>query len=155
MAPRASVGYGGPVTRTLIVAHETVCRLLEAHASMAAWYHQVSGALRAAGGSVEPPDEPLRLAFIQQIGTHFPDLAEVARGIEHPRAYIPPPAFVPRAGTATDEEPAPAAPAQAGTSSRPADPPAAAVPAATTVPSTPPHGAVAPPPLVDPNKVRY
>jgi hypothetical protein len=150
------------VPSTLIVSRDTISSLLEAHASMAAWYYQLSNALRAAGVSVEPPDEPLRLAFVQQIGTHFPDLGEVARTIAHPRPYIPPPAFVPPPGEGPDAEP---------TAARAAEPPAvsappvalepeigtAAVPGpiSDVPPSTPPHGAVPPPPLVDPKKVRY
>jgi hypothetical protein len=167
------------VTSTLIVSRDTIGSLLEAHASMAAWYYQLSNALRAAGASVEPPDEQLRLAFVQQIGTHFPDLGEVARSIDHPRPYIPPPAFVPPPGTGTDVpsaagagadaaaataspaglEPPLSATATAGpqtdATTRSAQTGQSATPRSDVPPSTPPHGAVPPPPLVDPKKVRY
>jgi len=143
VAASAAVGYGRPVPKTLIVSRDTICSLLEAHASMAAWYYQLYNALRAAGAGAEPPDERLRLAFLQQIGTHFPDLGEVARSIDHPRPYIPPPAFVPSAG----EGPEPAA--------GDAEPPAVPDAAPTESASTPPPGAVPPPPIVDPKKVRY
>ena len=182
MAPGAGLGYGAAVTKTIIVSRDTISSLLEAHASMAAWYYQLSNALRATGANVEPPDEQLRLAFVQQIGTHFPDLGEVARTIDHPRPYVPPPAFVPPPGAGTDAQPAAAATADtaepqaanashselepglgaAATPGLPTAPPvgtsepqAAPGPISDVPPSTPPHGAVPPPPLVDPKKVRY
>jgi hypothetical protein len=164
------------VTRTLIVSRDTICSLLEAHASMAAWYYQLSNALRAAGANVDPPDEAFRLAFVQQIGTHFPDLGEVARSIEHPRPYIPPPAFVPPAALAAGAPPFPPAEQELAAGASPQVTQAAATtpaliqtdesttspehplaprPISEAPPSTPPQGAVPPPPLVDPKKVRY
>ena len=153
VAPGSGLGYGAAVTRTLIVSRDTICSLLEAHASMAAWYYQLSNALRAAGAEVEPPNEQLRLAFIQQIGTHFQDLGEVARSIAHPRPYIPPPAFVPPPGVGADAEPTAGASPEPDTA---AASPALLEPATdATATAAPTSGAVPPPPLVDPKKVRY
>ena len=154
VARSAGLRYGASVTRTLIVARDTISSLLEAHASLAAWYYQLSNALRAAGAGVEPPDEPLRLAFVQQLGAHFPELAEVTRSIEHPRPYIPPPAFVPSPSAGAPVPSETAAPAGPPVSNETAAPLAPPTQSSAATPSTPPEGAV-PPPLVDPKKVRY
>ncbi len=182
------------MTRTHILSHETVCQLLEAHASLAAWYYQLSDALRATGETAEPPSEQHRKAFLEQLAGLYPELAEVARGIEQPQPYLPPPALVMPAAAPSPsaaEEVAPAAaeadeatsvggaetssaqavvppvpplvePAavaeaegeqadQAAASQEPADAPRGDEAAATAEGAEP----VAPPPLVDPDKVRY
>jgi hypothetical protein len=170
------LGIVETVTKTLILSHETACRLLEAHASMAAWYYQLTDALRAAGGQAEPPDGEKLKAFIEQLASHFPELAEAARSIDQPRPYIPPPVFaapaVPPPAPADAVAP-PAAPLDTNQPATPAPPPPVApaqVPDVVTTPAEPPaaDGAsshvgqagggddpVAPPPMVDPKKVRY
>lgn len=167
------MGIVETVTKTLILSHETACRLLEAHASMAAWYYQLTDALRAAGGQAEPPDGEKLKAFLEQLASHFPELAEAARSIDQPAPYIPPPVFAAPAvpppapadaivstpaqvsmdQPATPPPPPPVAPAQV--------PDVAATPAETPAADTASSQAgggddpVAPPPMVDPKKVRY
>jgi hypothetical protein len=157
--------YVGRVARPLIVSQDTVCSLLEAHASLAAWYYKLADALRAKGEGVEPPDEAERLAYLQQIGAHFPEVAEVARTIQHPRPYLPPPAVlaapaVVAAPPVPNAETGPALPAmpalvpgapRAGmvAEAEPATPAQSGAGAGSSAPPPPP------PPLVDPSKVKY
>ncbi len=160
--------YRRPVAGTVIVSDETIRLLIEAHASMAAWFYQLSGALHAAGLGAEPPSGELRRAFVVQAGAHFPELGAIATSITSPRPYLPPPVFLaapstsapaadgatvpeaaritppdtppePRAALAAAHEPAPIAPS--ATLSEPGAALAAAYEAAP----------VAPPPLVSPN----
>ena len=131
MARRARVRYRQRVASTVIVSDETIRKLIEAHASLAAWYYQMSEALRTAGASVATPTEGQRLAFVRQLATHFPELATVAESISSPRPYLPPPIVT--------------APAEVIENEGVATPP-------------PPDGVVstpAPPPMVDPSKVKY
>ncbi|MBI4700231.1 MAG: hypothetical protein HY744_03525 [Deltaproteobacteria bacterium] len=135
----------GPV----IVSEETLRNLLEAHASMAAWYYRLSEALRAAGARVEPPSDAERAAFLAQAAAHFPEIARVAHAVTVPRPYIPPPAVQ--------------APERVAENEGGASGPAVAADAATAGADS--HGAdadadadtdaIAPPPRVDPTKVRY
>jgi hypothetical protein len=115
----------GAVAKTVILSEETAQNLIEAHASLAAWYYQLSDALRRAGAPVEAPSEEQRRAFVTQLATHFPELAAVARAITAPRPYLPPPAAVGDPPAAAAGEPSPAA----------------------TLPY--------PPPVVDPSRVKY
>ena len=82
---------GSDVAKTVILSDETVRSLIEAHASLAAWYYQMSDALRQAGAGVEPPTDDQRRAFVAQLGQHFPELAAAAAEVTAPRAYVPPP----------------------------------------------------------------
>jgi hypothetical protein len=122
------------VARTVIVSEETASALIEAHASLAAWYYRLAGALRQAGAGVEPPTDDERRAFVAQLAEQFPEIAGVARAITQPRPYIPPPAF-PAPARVTENEGVVVAPAPPATASEPTMP--------------------APPPPVDPAKVRY
>jgi hypothetical protein len=81
------------MARTVIVSEETVLKLVEAHASMAAWYYELWRALRE-GGAVQPPDEAARRAFIERLASEFPDIADAARSIRSPRPFVPPPPLV-------------------------------------------------------------
>jgi hypothetical protein len=150
---------------TVILSDETVKHLLEAHASMAAWYYQMADALRRANAGVEPPSEAQRRAFVVQLGQHFPELGQVAQKLTNPRPYVPPPAMPAPASVMENEGvtvPAPppdhiATPERIPTAGQRAAPPPSAPP-----PSTPPdpgaQGSVLPPPppmIVDPTKVRY
>jgi hypothetical protein len=134
LAPTKRLRYGRAVARTVILSEDTMSALLEAHASLAAWYYRMAGALRAAGTGVEPPSDDERRAFLAQLGEQFPEVAAVARAITSPRPYLPPPAF-PAPARVTENEGVVVAP-----------PP----PAAASEPTMP-----APPPPVDPAKVRY
>ncbi len=122
------------VAKTVIVSDETVRQLIEAYASMAAWFYQMSEVLRSAGMGVEPPSDAQRRAYVAQAAGLFPEVAAVASGLTAPRAYIPPPAIAAPTSVTENEGVEIKAP--------PADlPPVDAGPA--------------PPPMVDPNKVRY
>lgn len=153
--------------RTVILSEETVSTLLEAHASLAAWYYEL---VRALQSSSPPslPDEATRLAFLARVAQDFPEIAAVARSIKSPRTYVPPPpAFAvppaaPSAPSAAEPTPAaappaaPPAPAPAPApppAPEPAPPPAAAAAAAAPAPAASP--ALAPPPLVVPGTVKY
>ncbi|MEM1032913.1 MAG: hypothetical protein AAGN82_21385 [Myxococcota bacterium] len=93
--------------KTVIVSDETIRLLLEAHASMAAWYYQLAEAVQRAGVGVTPPTDEGRRAHLAQVGRHFPELAATATAIEHPRPYIPPPVLA--APPAVSDDPALAA----------------------------------------------
>ncbi|MFO0555147.1 MAG: hypothetical protein U0271_42610 [Polyangiaceae bacterium] len=89
------------MSSTAIVSKDTLQALLEAHASMAAWYYELSRTMRE-GGPIRTPDEAARLAFLARLAADFPELASMARAIEHPRMYIPPPpAVAPGTGATT------------------------------------------------------
>jgi hypothetical protein len=98
--------------KNVIVSEETIRDLLEAHASLSAWYYELWGALRSAGVTARPPDDAARSAFVERLSSDFPEVAQVARSIRVPRAFVPAPVVVkPDAGTdepATLIEPAPA-----------------------------------------------
>ena len=83
--------YVSPVASTVIVSSETLRNLIEAHASLAAWYYQMSDALRSVGAAVEPPSDEQRSAFVTQLAGHFPELAAVAESVTTVRPYVPPP----------------------------------------------------------------
>jgi hypothetical protein len=84
--------------RNIIVSEETVRELLEAHASLSAWYYELWSALRATNGAARTPDDAARAAFVERLAADFPELASVARTIEVPRMFVPaPPAAPPSA----------------------------------------------------------
>ena len=89
------------MSRTVILSAETVAHLVEAHASMAAWYYELGRALRE-GGAPRTPDEATRKSFLARVASDYPEVAAVARSIEVPRLYIPPPAAVVAPVTGTD-----------------------------------------------------
>ncbi len=65
--------------------------LLEAHASLSAWYYELWAALRAANSTARAPDDAARAAFVERLATEFPEVAAIARTIETPRLYVPAP----------------------------------------------------------------
>jgi hypothetical protein len=77
--------------RNVIVSEETVRELLEAHASLSAWYYELWAALRAANATAGPPDNAARAAFVERLSTEFPEVAVIARTIRSPRMYVPAP----------------------------------------------------------------
>ena len=139
--------YRGRMGRNIIVSDETIRDLLEAHASLSAWYYELSAGLRAANGTARTPDDATRSAFVERLATDFPELAAVARTIRVPRMFVPPPpTMLPKLPldpgadeTPTAIEPAPARLRESG-----------AHPAA----QLPPEPAVAPPPRVNPGDVK-
>lgn len=76
--------------RTVIISSETLGMLLEAHASMAAWYYELARAMRE-GTPASTPDDATRKAFLARLAQDFPEIASAAQAIENPRVYIPPP----------------------------------------------------------------
>ena len=129
--------------RNVIVAEETVRDLLEAHASLSAWYYELWAALRAANATARTPDDAARAAFVERLGAEFPELAAVARTIQTPRLYVPAPPPTRSAGPAVPfEAPTLIEPAQARARER------------ESVPG-PSAEAPAPPAPVDPGTVRY
>jgi hypothetical protein len=81
------------MSRTVILSAETVGAMIEAHASMAAWYYALWRAL-SEGKPVAPPDDATRLAFVARLTADFPELAGAAASITAPRMYVPPPPLV-------------------------------------------------------------
>jgi hypothetical protein len=77
--------------KTVLVSEETLRDLLEAHASLSAWYYELTSALRSAHAAIRTPDDAARAAFLERIATDFPELAEIAKTIQVPRPYVPPP----------------------------------------------------------------
>jgi hypothetical protein len=76
--------------KTAIVSAETLRNLIEANASLAAWYYELWRALRE-GGPVNHPDEAKRAAYMKNFSREFPELAQIAASIERPRLYVPQP----------------------------------------------------------------
>lgn len=89
------------MNRTVILSSETVSNLLEAHASLAAWYHAFAAASQS-GTPVQTPDVAKRVAFLERAAIDFPELASVARAIEAPRLYVPPPPLAAPPARVTD-----------------------------------------------------
>jgi hypothetical protein len=92
--------------KTVILSAETLRNLIEAHASMAAWYYELWRAHRE-GGPVVHPDEARRAAFVKNVAREFPELAALAASVEKPRLYVPQPVVelpkvVPASGGAED-----------------------------------------------------
>jgi hypothetical protein len=131
--------------KNIIVSEETVRDLLEAHASLSAWYYELSAALRAAHGTARSPDDPTRAAFVERLAVDFPEVAAVARTIRIPRMFVPPPpAMTPRPlEEGGDEQSTLIEPAQARYRST-----------TGSNPPVPTDGATPPAP-VDPDKVKY
>lgn len=152
--------YLAAVPKTVIVSDETIRQLLEAHASMAAWYYQMAEALRDAGVGVHPPSDARRKAYIQQLATHYPELSAVAQSIDMPRPYVPPPVVDAPAQVKENEgievKPPPENHLETPAMIR-SEAPAESPPPVETPSASPPATSEVPPPpaIVDPNKVKY
>lgn len=124
--------------RTVIVSEETLRSLVEANASLSAWYHEFVRASREQTPVSTPSDET-RNAFLRRIGAELPELAQVVAGVGSCRVYVPPPlAFAPRAPIPTMLDTSEIHPSP----EPPAEPPR-------------PEPAVDRPPLVNPRQVKY
>jgi hypothetical protein len=157
--------------KNIIVSEDTVRDLLEAHASLSAWYYELSAALRAAQGTARSPDDQARAAFVERLAQDFPEVAAVARSIRVPRMFVPPPpamATRPLEEQSGDEQSTLIEPAQARFRTTGSNPPvdgdtadaAARAPTPGPAAGAPPPAAgtppvAAPPPVVDPSKVKY
>ena len=126
--------------KNIIVSEETLRDLLEAHASLSAWYYELLSGLRAANATARTPDDAARAAFVERLATDFPEIAAVARSIRVPRMYVPAPPTVVAQPQPNAEGPPPS----------PADAPATLIePAPARLRDRYPAD-VAPPPLVEP-----
>jgi hypothetical protein len=147
--------------KNVIVSEDTIRDLLEAHASLSAWYYELWSALRAANASASAPDDAARAAFVERMATSFPEVASIARSIRVPRMYVPPPPAVsipPAREPEIEEPPTTVEPAPARLrelQSPRSEPGAGAAPAAAQPASPGARPEVTPPPLVNPSSVKY
>jgi hypothetical protein len=82
--------------KNIIVSEETIRDLLEAHASLCAWYYELSAGLRTANGAARTPDDATRAAFVDRLAHDYPEIASVAKSIRVPRMFVPaPPSIMP------------------------------------------------------------
>jgi hypothetical protein len=145
------------VAKTVILSEDTIVALIEAHASMAAWYYQMSDALRQAGAGVHPPSDEQRKAFVDAMGQHFPELSHVAKAITAPRPFVPPPALPTVVSVVENEGIVSKAP-PADHLATPDMIPSAEAPSRAMAPPPPaeePSVVPPPPAMVDPAKVKY
>lgn len=130
--------------KNVILSEQTARDLLEAYASLAAWYYQLWGALRSGSSAPPAPTDAARLAFLERLAQDYPELAPLAKSITTPRPFLPPPPAM-----------APPAPVKPGSE----DAATLVEPAAARVremgPAEPPAAGVAPPPLVPPGTAKY
>lgn len=89
--------------KNVIVSEETLRDLLEAHASLSAWYYELSAALASAGASARSPDDATRAAFVEGLGKMFPEVAQVASTIRVPRPFVPHPPRISIPAPVTDD----------------------------------------------------
>jgi hypothetical protein len=137
------------MAKTRIVSENTLRDLLEAHASLSAWYYELSRALRAANGVAQTPDDRARTAFVARLAQDFPELSEVVETIGVPRMFVPPP---PPMGAATGR--VPGAPAEEPATIM--EPAQARVRHSDSSPDIDVSaGAPEPPALVEPGSVNY
>jgi len=130
--------------KNIIVSEETLRDLLEAHASLSAWYYELWAGLRAANATAHTPDDAARAAFVERLAADFPEIATVARSIKVPRLYVPaPPPYM------TKQAASPQAPPreEPATFLEPAQARAKAASAEAE--------AISPPPLINPSAVKY
>ena len=135
--------------KNVIVSEQTVRDLLEAHASLSAWYYELWAALRA-GTAPRPPDDAARSAFVERLASDFPEIASVARSVKVPRMFVPPPPSYDIPPPAVES---PLAAPRAEPSPAGAPPAASSPPAAES--AAPEAAGIAPPPFVVPSNVKY
>lgn len=122
--------YRGGMGKNIIVSEATLRDLLEAQASLSAWYYELSAALRASGGTANVPGDRTRKAHLDRLAADYPEVAAIARDIVVPRPFVPAPVIAAPADL-NEVEPLPAR----------GEPP--------------PEPAFAPPPMVLPGSVKY
>ncbi len=137
--------------KNVILPEQTVRDLLEAYASLAAWYYQLWGALRTANGTTEPPTEAARAAFMERLAQDYPEVAAIARSIPAPRPFVPPPAALARPGVL----PAPYAEMDRADEPTTLIEPAPARRREIESSEPPPPAGIAPPPMIPPGTVKY
>ncbi|MCC6523625.1 MAG: hypothetical protein IT373_13300 [Polyangiaceae bacterium] len=139
------------MAKTVIVSQETLRALVEAHAALAAWYYEQSGALQRAGvAAATQPAAAERRAHLRQLALDFPEIGGFVATLDDVPPHVPtpvvsaPPTPTENAGLAATPAPPPPPPPD------PPDPEGEHGP-----PSTPPNSMIAPPAFVDPHKVKY
>ena len=135
--------------KNVIVSEQTVRDLLEAHASLSAWYYELWAALRA-GTAHRPPDDAASSAFVERLASDFPEIASVERYIKVPRMFVPPPPSYDIPPPAVES---PLAAPRAEPSPAGAPPAASGPPAAES--AAPEAAGIAPPQFVVPSNVKY
>src|SRR5215813_3530861 len=131
--------------KNVIVSEETLRDLLEANASLSAWYYELWAGLRAVNATARTPDDAARAAFVERLAADFPEIAVVARSIKVPRMYVPaPPPYMMKHAA-----PPQASPSREELSTMVEPAPARAKAAAAEGPE------IAPPPMVNPSAVKY
>ena len=78
------------MARTVIMSEDTVRALLEANASLAAWYHEFVRASREQT-PVGTPGDLTRKAFLDRLAAEHPEVASVVASMGVPPVYVPPP----------------------------------------------------------------
>lgn len=78
------------MARTVILSEETLRALLEANASLAAWYHEFVRASREQT-PVNTPGDVTRKAFLERLAVEHPEVASVVSQMSTPSVYVPPP----------------------------------------------------------------
>ena len=137
--------YPQGMGKNIIVSEETLRDLLEAHASLSAWYYELWAGLRAANATARTPDDAARAAFVERLAADFPEIAAVARSIKVPRLYVPaPPPYMMKQAA---PQPSPGPRDEPATFIEPSQARAKAAPAEAE--------AIAPPPMVQPGAVKY
>ncbi len=121
------------MAKTVIVGDDTVRELIEAYASLSAWFYQMSDALRQGGVGCEPPSEAHRRAYVAQLAVTYPELSAVAAGLTAPRPFLPPPVIAAPFAAVENE----------GVELKPPPPPPSA------------EAGPLPPSMVEPGAVRY
>lgn len=76
--------------RTVILSEETLRALLEANASLCAWYHEFVRASREQT-PVSTPGDVTRKAFLDRLAVEHPELAATVSQMQVPAVYVPPP----------------------------------------------------------------
>ncbi|WP_437673329.1 hypothetical protein [Sorangium sp. So ce131] len=144
--------------KNIIVSEDTIRDLLEAHASLSAWYYELWSALRVAKASASAPDDAARAAFVERMAASFPEVASIARSIQVPRMFVPPPPAVsiPPSATpeAVEEPPTAIEPAPARLRELHGQPPKSQPGVEPLIPASL-QPAIEPPPLVVPSTVKY
>lgn len=78
------------MARTVILSEDTLRALLEANASLCAWYHEFVRASREQT-PVSTPGDVTRKAFLDRFAVEHPEVASTVSQMQVPPVYVPPP----------------------------------------------------------------
>jgi hypothetical protein len=93
------------MAKTLTLSEETVRELVEAHATLSAWFLVLHRAVQTAGGTVRAPTDAERRACLERMAIDYPDVAEVVLAVEVPKLFRPRPLESPRADSDPSDGP--------------------------------------------------